>query len=135
MKPRSGRYARPCSMRYRFLFLTLVAVSSELFATELTKPQCEAIGGTHTKVGCLVLDDSEKTKLTSDNAYMPGKDECNSQGGTWHEQHGCLAKITEQQCHDLGGSMNTELGCVQKLTRENCKELGGTVDENGHCAL
>ena len=122
-------------MRYRFLFLIFVVVSSELLASDLTESQCETIGGTYTKIGCLMLDDSEKAKFKSDKAYMPGKDECDCQGGTWHEEHGCLAKITEEQCHALGGTMQKEFGCVQKLTRENCKDLGGTTDENGHCAL
>ena len=122
-------------MRYHRFFLLFLAISSNLLAEELTNIQCEAIGGTYTKAGCLILDESEKAKYKSENTYLPDKEECECQGGTWHAEYGCMAKVSKEQCASLGGKIQPEIGCVQQFTQEKCQELGGSLNENGGCVL
>lgn len=121
-------------MRFILSCVLLLAFCSSAFAEDLTKAQCEKIGGTHTKAGCLILGDGEKAKYSGKNIYMPGKEECNCQGGTWHNEHGCLAKVSENECKALGGEVQPGLGCIQKPTQEQCQALGGSYQE-GNCAL
>lgn len=122
-------------MRYLLFFILLLTLARNSLAEELTKAQCNAVGGTHTKAGCLMLGASEKAKYDGANTHMPDKKECSCQGGTWHEEYGCLAKISKQECESLGGEMQAGIGCVQKLTEKKCNDLGGTINESGGCAL
>lgn len=122
-------------MRYLVSLLLFFALTSGVSADELTKQQCDAIGGTHTKAGCLVLDESDKAKFGDASTYAPGREECSCQGGTWHETYGCMAKMSKQQCESLGGEMQAEIGCVQKLSEKDCTALGGNLNESGGCAL
>jgi hypothetical protein len=136
-KAAQGRLPSCCSMKYLVSFLLLWVISGNLWAEELTKSQCETVGGTLTKAGCLMLDESGKAKYGNSKTYMPDKKECNYQGGTWNEEYGCMAKISEEQCVSLGGKMQVGVGCVKQLQlpQEKCKELGGTLNESGGCAL
>ena len=122
-------------MKYLIALMLPVAISSSLRAEELTKSQCEMVGGTFTEIGCLMLDESGKAKYENSKAYMPNKEQCDFQGGTWNNEHGCMAKMSESQCTSLGGKMQVGVGCVQQLSQEKCKDLGGTLNENGGCAL
>jgi hypothetical protein len=121
-------------MRYVLSCILLFVFCGSSFAEDLTKAQCEKIGGTYTKAGCLILGDSEKTKYSSKDVYMPGEEECNCQGGRWHKEHGCLAKVPESECKALGGVVHEELGCIQRPTQEQCRALGGNYQE-GNCVL
>ena len=121
-------------MRYVLFHVLFLFLCGSSFAADLTKSQCEKIGGTYTKVGCLILGDSEKERYSEKDLYMPNKEECNCQGGTWHNEHGCLAKISEDDCKALGGEIQKELGCIQRPTQEQCQALGGSYQE-GNCVL
>ena len=122
------------SLMRSFVFIVLFIGSSiRSFADELSIEKCKAIGGTFTKVGCLMLDDSEKAKFSADKAYMPGKDECGSRGGLWNELSGCLAKISKAECRAIGGMMDKGSVCTKKPTREQCDVIGGIFDNNKNC--
>lgn len=122
-------------MRYIFLYcLFFFTFCCNSFAINLTKNQCEKIGGTFTKAGCLIPGDAQKAKYKDKSLYTPNKEECYCQGGTWHNEQGCLAKISEDECRALGGEIQEGLGCIQKLTQEQCQALGGNYKE-GNCSL
>ena len=116
-------------MRYVPLYILLFALCHSAFSADLTKAECEKVGGTSTKAGCLMLNDADKSKYTGKEIYMPGEEECNCQGGRWHKEHGCLAKVPENECKTLGGVVHQELGCIQNPTKEQCQALGGTYQD------
>ena len=60
-----------------------------------------------------MLDESEKAEYEGKKIYLPGKEECKCQGGTWHKEYGCMAKISKEECESHGGALIENGGCVK----------------------
>ncbi len=121
-------------MKHLFLFFLLLASFDNLMAKELTKFQCEKLGGKLTAFGCLMIDESDKKKFEQPDAYLPDREKCEGMGMAWHEEFGCGRPLSEKECEGMGGKM-LSMGCVEMFTDEKCQELGGRLNESGLCIL
>ena len=122
-------------MKYLVYFVLLLAIHSNLIAGDLSKSECEKVGDTHSKIGCLMLNDSEKAKYKNSKMYKPDKETCKCLGGVWNEVEGCIAKVSAEQCASVGGKIQDGNSCVPQMSREKCKELGGIYNGVGACFL
>ncbi len=119
-------------MKYTVIALIISILSFSVIGAELTKAQCNQVGGVLTEAGCLMVDDSEKEKYEKSKVYLPDKEECECSGGKWNDEHGCLAKIDAKQCESMGGQVHPELGCVKLLSMDQCEKFGGSI-KDGTC--
>jgi hypothetical protein len=120
-------------MKHTIIAWIIGVLSFSAIGEELTESQCNQLGGVLTEAGCIMASDSDKEKYKNAKVYMPGKEECECNGGRWHEEHGCLAKIDANECSTMGGQVHPELGCVKLLSMDQCEKLGGKIKDDGTC--
>lgn len=117
--------------------LILTQMLSPLVAAQdtITPEQCEALHGTHTDLGCLMMNEPGSDKVDLSNANAATNKQCNCIGGRWNDSYGCLAPISAEECEKLGGQADPELGCVKKPTVAQCEAAGGQYSDDGNCKL